>query len=113
MNTNQGGDEDSRPLQLHIRRLRQWYGEHGLPQKDLAELAGLSVRQLYEYETCRDVPRPIEILTSLALALEVPIENLFSPDYLDERRADVEARRLELGLAPDDQEDATGGSHAL
>ena len=91
-------EEAPRPLQLHIRRLRQWYGDHGISKEQLATLANVPTRRLYDYETCKELPKAVDNIISIAFALNVPIETVFSPDYLDEKRADIEARRSELGL---------------
>lgn len=42
LNVGESDEQDIRPLALHIRRLRQWYGETGLSQAELAKLDMLS-----------------------------------------------------------------------
>lgn len=99
MNTfKEGAEPEFESLKLHLRRLRQWYGQQPLAQHKLALLADVSLRQLQRYETCRQLPRVVRDLVRLSLALKVPFEKLLSPDWLEETTADVEARRLQLGL---------------
>lgn len=85
----------SEPLALHIRSLRQWYGERGLSQKELAELAGISTRALKRYESCRTLPRGLECLIAVALVLEVPPERLLDPRLLEQLSEAIAARRAE------------------
>ena len=80
----------SPPLALHIRALRQWHGEHGLEQAELAELAGISRHVLYRLESCRELPPTIEAFFAVAYALGV------SPDALLDPR---ERQRIEVGVA--------------
>ncbi|MFA5061651.1 MAG: helix-turn-helix transcriptional regulator [Patescibacteria group bacterium] len=84
---------DTSPLGFHIRRLRQWYGEGGLSQRELADLADVSPRQLRMYESCRMLPEPISFLLSLALALRVPLESLINETVVNRLRAEIERRR--------------------
>lgn len=84
------------PLVLHIRRLRQWHGEDGLSQRDLAEIAGVSARHLRSYEACRVLPSPIRFLLAVSLALRVPLEWLLDPRLIEETREQVEERRAEV-----------------
>ena len=97
---NQVGEE-SRPLALHIRRLRQWYGDKPLGQSELAKLAGVSDRQLQRYESCRKLPPGLSALLSIAIALKKPLESIIAPDLFDEILADVEARRVGSEDKPD------------
>ena len=90
---------DAPSLALHVRRLRQWYGNTGLSQGALAELAGLSTRHLRRYENATTLLPPIITLVRIAIALNVAVETLIDSDVLDELRADIEARRIEGGLA--------------
>lgn len=82
------------PLALHIRRLRQWYGDTGLSQAELARLAGLTPRQVRSYESCRTLPAAVEAVLKLALALRVPVEGLFDPRRVEELRSAIEEARL-------------------
>lgn len=81
------------PLALHIRSLRQWYGPHGLEQAQLAELAGISRRILSQYESSRELPRSLECLLAVALALEVSPEALVDPRHLSRLKAQISGRR--------------------
>ncbi|MFA5127779.1 MAG: helix-turn-helix transcriptional regulator [Patescibacteria group bacterium] len=95
-NANSEGEEAPRrrsPLALHIRRLRQWYGETGIEQQDLAQIAGVSDRQLRVYERGRALPQSIEFLLSIALALGVPMEWLINPNRLEKIRQQIDERR--------------------
>lgn len=89
------------PLAFHIRRLRQWYDAAGLSQAELADLAGISYWVLQEYETRRALPRTVEVALSLALALEVPLEELIDPLRVERIRAAIAKRRRdELPVRP-------------
>lgn len=81
------------PLALHIRRLRQWYGEEGLSQAELAELAGLSLRHVRRYESSRSLPLGLEALLSIALVLKVPLESLIDPRRIERLNQAIEQRR--------------------
>lgn len=96
MSNNNTTTNDARigtPLAFHIRRLRQWYEAAGLSQAELAELAGISYWVLQEYETRRALPRTVEVVLSLALALEVPFEELIDPLRVKQLRAAIAKRR--------------------
>lgn len=84
------------PLALHIRSHRQWYCPEGLEQAQLAELAGVSRRILSQYESSRELPRSLECLLAVAIALEVSPEALVDPRLLMRLKAEVDARRAEL-----------------
>jgi len=93
--TNLGAERLARrraPLALHIRRLRQWHGETGIKQKDLAKIIGMSDRQLRIYEHARVLPRSVEPLLSIALALGVPMEWLINPNRLEKLRQQINER---------------------
>lgn len=96
LEANGEGEEMPRrraPLALHIRRLRQWSGETGIEQQDLARIAGVSDRQLRVYERGRALPQSIEFLLSIALALGVPMEWLVNPNRLEKLRREIDDRR--------------------
>lgn len=87
-------DPDRRgPLVLHIRRLRQWHGEHGLTQGELAKLAGISPRLLRGYEACRSLPTPLGTLLAIATALGVPLEAIIDPRIRERLRTAIDERR--------------------
>lgn len=88
-------------LALHVRRLRQWYGDEGLTQEELAALAAVNERTIREYEGATNLSCFVEPLMRVALALQVPFERLISPHVLDMLREEVEARRRTLATAPD------------
>lgn len=81
------------PLAFHLRRLRQWHGDKGLMQAELAYLSGVSLRFLRGYEGARKLPRNIKALIALSLALEVPIEELIAPQLTDALRGGVAERQ--------------------
>ena len=51
--------DQSRPLALHIRDRRQWYGKNGLTQEQLARLAGITPALLGSYEGRRELPESL------------------------------------------------------
>ena len=83
----------SPPLALHIRALRQWHGEHGLEQAELAELAGISRHALYRLENCRELPPTIAALFAVAYALGVAPDALLDPRERARIETAVAARR--------------------
>ena len=83
-------------LAFHIRRLRQWHGVVGLSQRDLAELAGFSSKQVQLYESTRYLPQPIAFLLAVSIALRVPVEWLIAPEHLKQLRANIEERRTAM-----------------
>jgi len=91
----QSSSDDPRrqPLALHIRRLRQWYGKRQITQEELAALSGLTARQVSVYERTTRLPRAVEDLLRLSIALDLPMEKLIAPHELDERRTVIEERR--------------------
>lgn len=104
-NDNEQHDKESaeknteRPLVFHIDRHRQWYGERELTQGELARLAGLSRRQIAEYEGMVELPKSVRSLLLVALALRKPIEELIAPDVIADEAARIEARRERLKLS--------------
>ena len=93
MNNSNFVSFDAQPLAFHIRRLRQWQGEAGLSQEELAQLTGVSARSLSRYENSRVLPRPVEMLLALSLALDVPLTSLIDPRVLAKVQSQIEARR--------------------
>ena len=81
-----------------MRRLRQWYGKLPLTQEQLSSLSGVSSRQIRDYEKTRGLPKTLESLLSIALALRVPFETLIAPEWLEEKARVIDERRRELGL---------------
>jgi transcriptional regulator with XRE-family HTH domain len=88
------------PLVFHIRSLRQWHGEGGMSQRELATLAKISPHTLRAFEECRDLPRVATNLLRLSLALQVPLEWLFSPVLVEKERAVIEKERQALFPCP-------------
>ena len=88
------------PLVFHIRSLRQWHGQVGMSQKELATLSQMAPRALRAYEECRDLPTVARNLLRLSLALQVPFEWLFSPTLVEHERADIEKKRQLLFQCP-------------
>lgn len=93
MNNPKAVSLDAQPLALHIRRHRQWHGEAGLSQEDLARLAGVSTRSLHRYENGRELPRPVEILLAVSLTLDVPLTSLIDPRLVAKMQSRIDARR--------------------
>lgn len=89
----------STPLALHIRALRQWSGEHGLEQAELAELAGVSRHALHRLENCRQLPVVVETLFAVAYALGVELEELLDPRVRQRIASEVASRREQLARA--------------
>lgn len=104
-NTEQSDPAEWGPLALHIRRLRLWHGDGGMSQRELAELAGVSVRMLRAYEDCRALPQLVVFLLAVALALKVPMEWLFAPEILEKMKQTIEGRRLNLQRRPETKPD--------
>lgn len=101
------------PLSLHIRRLRQWYGDQGLSQEALAHLSGVSLRSVRRYESCRALPPVLEALLSLTLVLKVPLETLIDPRLIEELRQVIDVRRSAWqGMAGHLKKDEDGTLHA-
>lgn len=93
MNNSKVVSFDAQPLALHIRRHRQWHGESGLSQEELARLAGMATRSLHRYENSRTLPRPVEILIALSLVLDVPLASLIDPRVVAKVQSRIDARR--------------------
>lgn len=101
--------EGMAPLALHIRRLRQFYGEGGLTQMELAHLVGISNCRLNIHEHRRALPHTVKVLVSLSLALNVSIEGLIDPRHLEQLRSNVEQRRQQLILKKTKKASTQGG----
>lgn len=93
-------DDECRPLVLQIRRFRQWYRARSLTQDELAELAGITRRQLQDLENTKTLQRSIETLVRIALALEQPIDQLLEAELLAGYREDINSRRAKFELFP-------------
>ena len=77
MNNNQEEPRvDKRPLALLIRSKRQWHGTRPMTQAELANRAGVTVRQLKYYESCRELPAAVAALRRIAAGLDLQIEDL-------------------------------------
>lgn len=100
------------PLALHIRRLRQWYGEKGISQIQLAALAGLTRETVHGYENRRSLPTSIKVLLQLALALNRSMEELLDPRYVGEIRRQIEQRRCILENDPNGLPSSSRCRHA-
>lgn len=84
---------EEKRLVSHVRRLRLRYRTGLLSQADLAQIVGLSPRQVRLYERCRTLPAALDAFLSLAIALEVSIDELVEPRVIAERVCAVEERR--------------------
>lgn len=92
--------DDTKPLALHIRARRQWYGETGLTQDQLAKLAGITPTLLGSYETRRELPRGLQVLIAISVALELPLQALIDPRHFNDIRRQVQDRLAARGHAP-------------
>ena len=92
-------------LVFHIRRLRQWYRDKALSQTELSRLAGVPTRSLRSLESARSIPRAVESLLRVSLALGVSVEKLIDPI----RREGVAAGVV---CAPEKQLSSDGGVEA-
>jgi DNA-binding transcriptional regulator YiaG len=89
-------EKGNTPLVLHLRRHRFWHGEQRLRQAELAALAGVSTRQLRDYEQARRLPRCLATLLSLSVVLNVTVEDLVARHVLDAIKARVNDSRAKL-----------------
>ncbi len=67
---------DERPLALLIQAKRQLHGVQPMTQRELAAHAGISVRQVKHYETCRALPRALDSVLRIAEALGLTVDEL-------------------------------------
>lgn len=81
------------PLAFHLRGHRQFYGQTPLSQKEFAELSGLPAWIVRRYEKSRRLPVVFEQILRLALALNVPVNNLVAPHVLDPIVDEISTRR--------------------
>jgi hypothetical protein len=77
-------------LAFHIRRRRHFHGDRRLSQAELAAVAGVCPRVLRSYERTKSLPRSVRNILTIALALEIPVEELIAPSLLAEMRRTVE-----------------------
>src|SRR5437588_3521053 len=77
---------------FNIRSLRQWHGS-GLSQTGCADVAGIRVSTLRNFENSETLPSSIEALLALAIVLETPVERLINPSYLSALKDAIEHRR--------------------
>ena len=81
------------PLVLHLRRHRFCHGDRKLGQAELAALAGISARQLRQYETSTQLPRAVANLLAVAVALDVRVEDIIAHRALHAIQERVRERR--------------------
>ncbi len=77
-----------------VRTLRQQYGENGLSQEELANIAGIAVRTLRDIEEGRTNPS-LESTIRLSIALDIPIDDLLDQDWITHLRGEIESRRAD------------------
>ncbi len=75
---------DERPLALLIGAKRQWHGAQPMTQRELAARAGISLRQVKHYETCRTLPRALDSILRIAQALDITVDELI-PLWMNHR----------------------------
>lgn len=90
------GYDGDMPAALHLRRRRQWYGRRPLTQRNLARIAGVTTRQIRRAETAHSLPRAIEFLVRVSVALETSLEALIDPRHMRALQRDVEHRRRQV-----------------
>lgn len=100
--SSQDQDKISRPLALHVRRLRQWYAKRSLTQQELANLSGIHCRKIRKLESACFLPDAVEQLLAIALALQVPFEVLIAPRLIEGLNQVIADNRQELGLDIDE-----------
>ena len=64
-------------------RIKKTRVQRGITQKKLAERISRSVQAISSYERNAQIP-PTEVLTSIAMALNVPVDYLLGADYREE-----------------------------
>lgn len=89
---------DPRPLVLHVRSCRKYYGRVGLTQNELSLGTGISERTIRTMETDRELAAPIEALLRLAKFHRVHMEDLVASPIVAAISAEVEERRQRAGL---------------
>lgn len=92
-NRPESHEKSSQRLVFHIRRLRQWFEDRPLSQGELAERSGVPARTLRTLEQRRSLPKAIEMMLRISIALNVPLDKLIDPAS----RREVEEQ---LGLVP-------------
>lgn len=80
-------------LAFHARRYRQWYGERGVSQAELARIAGVGLHFLQRAERAKRLPHAIEGMIRVALALGHRLEDIVDPEYVEALRSSIEARK--------------------
>ena len=84
------------PLAFHLRPQRQWYGEHGITQRDLAQVAGVSLRFITFLENACDLQVSIEAVMRVAFALGCPVEAIVAPQRVAAIKEEIERAKAEL-----------------
>ena len=77
---------DERPLALHVKARREWFGESGISQPELARLTGVSMATIRRLETARQLPASIDGLLALSIAFGCQIESLIDPREMERIR---------------------------
>jgi len=88
--------ERERPSAFCVAALRRTRATP-LTRPQLAKLAGVTVRQLQLLETTKHLPRVVESVHAVALALQMPIEDLIRPQVREDHTAIIEQRREAFG----------------
>lgn len=98
-----------KPLELHLRSLRQMGLSRQLTQQEVAALTGIDRKRLSRFETGARIPSALELLR-LALGYKKELLELFAPWLIEQVKSEIEENRVKLGLQ--DQVDA-GQAHEL
>jgi transcriptional regulator with XRE-family HTH domain len=75
-----------RPLALLVTARREWFGDYGITQTELAKLTGVSLATIRRLESTRALPASIEGLLALAIAFGCQIESLVDPREMERIR---------------------------
>lgn len=79
-------------LAFHVRRYRQWYGDKGISQEQLARIAGVDVHFVQRAERAKKLPHGIEAMLRIAIALGHHLEDVVAPEYVESLRTTIAAR---------------------
>ena len=83
-------------LAFHLHPRRQWYGDLGITQAELAEVAGVSRRFITHVENACELQASVEATLRVALALGYSVEELIAPNRVAKIAEEVAQRRTAL-----------------
>ena len=79
-------------LAFHLAPCRQWYGDLGITQAELAEVAGVSRHFIMHVENACALQASVESTLRVALALGYPVEELIAPQRVAKLAAEITER---------------------